>query len=316
MSSVNTRLTTEQFIDRVTVLYGTKYDYTLVKYIDAHTPVDIICGKHGVFSHKPYIFWGGRGCKQCDRDARKLIPKLTTIEFIDKANNIHNNVYDYSLVQYKSSKEHVTIICKLHGVFNQIPNTHLDNHGCPQCGTTLAANKRAMLQEDYIDKAVAIHGNKYDYSLINYINATTKIEILCKIHGEFWQKPSDHINGRNGCPSCRSSKGEDAIKIWLNDNNITYITEHQFKDCIHERMLKFDFYLPDYNICVEFDGVQHYRPFSFSSDRSEETMKNNLALVKTRDEIKNIYCIDNNIILIRIRYNQIKEIPRILSNML
>lgn len=121
--------------------------------------------------------------------------------------------------------------------------------------------------------------------------------IICPIHGEFWQKASIHIAGSN-CPKCKSSKGELSIISFLSEHDIKYIQEKRFNDCKYKSYLKFDFYLPELNICIEFDGKQHFKPNEFfgGDEALEET--------KIRDEIKNKYCENNNIKLIRIRYDE------------
>jgi len=121
--------------------------------------------------------------------------RLTTEEFIEKSIKVHGDRYDYSLVEYKNAHTKVKIICKEHGVFEQTPNTHLNGSGCLECGGTKQLNTKK-----FIKKAKEIHGKKYDYSLVNYINAKTKIKIICTNHGEFEQTPNSHLN------SCGLSK--------------------------------------------------------------------------------------------------------------
>ena len=126
--------------------------------------------------------------------------KLTNEEFIKVANNIHNNKYDYSLVNYINAKTKVKIICLVHGVFEQTPNNHTsisNKNGCPVC-----KNEKNLLK-DFIKKSNIIHHNKYDYSLIDYKNIRTKIKIICPIHGQFEQTPNNHLNLKQGCAKCR-----------------------------------------------------------------------------------------------------------------
>lgn len=111
-----------------------------------------------------------------------------------KAKAIHGNKYDYSKVNYVNTKEKVCIICPTHGEFWQRPNGHLNGLGCDKCGKTYS-----YTTEEFIEKAKQIHGNKYDYSKVKYINAQTKVCIICPIHGEFWQTPYKHLNLKEGC---------------------------------------------------------------------------------------------------------------------
>ena len=161
-----------------------------VNYINK-TKIIIICKKHGEFSQKPSHHISGHNCLKCGNENSRL----TQNEFIKKAKKIHGNKYDYSKVNYKNSDTKIIIICKKHGKFKQKASTHLQEANCFKC-----ANNIPTIQE-FIEKAKQIHGNKYDYSKVNYINAHTKIIIICKKHGKFLQRPNGHLSGR-GCSKC------------------------------------------------------------------------------------------------------------------
>jgi hypothetical protein len=126
--------------------------------------------------------------------------RLTTEEFIEKSRKIHGGKYDYSLVDYKNNRTKVTIICPIHGEFKQTPSDHLRGCGCSECSGTKKKNTETFIQE-----AKVIHGDRYDYSLVDYKNVKTKVEIICKIHGKFKQRPKDHLEGA-GCPECSGTK--------------------------------------------------------------------------------------------------------------
>ena len=136
---------------------------------------------------------------------KKSTKLKTTEQFIIDAKKIHNNKYDYSLVDYINNKSKVKIICPTHGEFEQIPYSHLRGSGCPKC----KGDKQRILcqsnKEEFTNKADKIHSNKYDYSLVDYKNAHTKVKIICPIHGEFEQKPTHHLSGK-GCPKCKGDK--------------------------------------------------------------------------------------------------------------
>ena len=123
------------------------------------------------------------------------------------------------------------------------------------------------------------------------------MKIICPIHGVFEQTPNSHLRG-SGCPICKTSKGELEIQRILYNKNIKYITQYTFDNCKNKRKLPFDFYLPDYNMCIEFDGKQHYETIKYWG--GEET----LIKTKNNDKIKTNYCKNNNIKLIRIKYNE------------
>ena len=127
--------------------------------------------------------------------------QLTTESFINRAKEIHGNKYDYSNVKYINSSTKVCIICPKHGEFWQRPSVHTKGQGCPICGIEKRTKKITSNKEIFIQKARKIHGNKYDYSKVEYINANTEVCIVCPKHGEFWQTPASHLNGR-GCNLC------------------------------------------------------------------------------------------------------------------
>jgi len=122
--------------------------------------------------------------------------KLTTKQFIEKSIKIHGGRYDYCKVDYKTTGRKVEIICKIHGIFNQTPNTHLKGHGCPSCGGT-----HKLFIEEFIKKSKEVHGDKYDYSKANYKNCRSKVKIICVQHGIFLQEVDNHMRGQ-GCPKC------------------------------------------------------------------------------------------------------------------
>ena len=204
------RSTTESFINKAKEIHGDKYDYSDVNYTNNNTLIKIICKIHGKFSQTPNVHKRGNGCQKCGNNYR-----YDTKEFIEKANEIHGDKYDYSKTDYKKNNEKVIIICKAHGEFEQKPNNHLTGNGCQKCKFELIGNLKRKTKEDFIFKARENHGDKYDYSLVDYKKGNIKVKIICKIHGEFLQFPSSHLNNC-GCNKCSGnyilSKEEFIIK--------------------------------------------------------------------------------------------------------
>jgi desulfoferrodoxin (superoxide reductase-like protein) len=283
----NSKGTTEGFIIKSKNIHGDKFDYSRVIYIKSKEKVKIICLYHGEFEQTPDNHINNKqGCPLCANNV-----KLSTKEFIKKCNQIHNFRYEYLVTIYINDKTKVLITCNLHGVFEQKAGNHFRGDGCPKCsGNYMDTNY-------FINKVKLIHGGKYDYSLTNYISQQKKIKIICPKHGMFKQNPNNHING-NGCPICKESKGERFISEFLINNNINFIPQYRFSDCRDILPLPFDFYLPDYNTCIEFNGRQHYIPIKIWGG------DNTLKEIKKRDKIKMEYCTTNNIPLISIKYNQ------------
>ena len=128
----------------------------------------------------------------------------TTESFIKKVTEIHKGKYDYSKVDYKGSTKKVTIICPIHGEFQQTPMLHIQGCGCPKCGKIKSAAAQKQTVDEWIKKARQIHGDKYDYSKVDYKGWDEKVCIICPEHGEFWQNPTSHIakHQKRGCPKC------------------------------------------------------------------------------------------------------------------
>jgi very-short-patch-repair endonuclease len=291
------RKTTEQFITEANLVHSYKYDYELVDYKSNKIKVAVICKTHGKFSVSPDNHLSKKsGCPKCYHDSKKL----NLINFIEKAKNIHGNKYDYSLVDLNLTKNKIIIICNIHGKFLQTPNSHLSNHGCPKCYGLYKNN------DDIIKLFKRTHGDKYDYSMIDYINSSTKVRIVCKKHGEFKQSIHHHIDGV-GCPNCNLSKGEEKIRLFLKQNNIKFEQQKNFKKL---GKYEFDFYLPEQNILIEYDGKQHFEPVKIFGGKDE--------FIKTiyRDNVKDKFAEENDIKLIRIPYIKFNSINEILINVI
>jgi hypothetical protein len=137
----------------------------------------------------------------------------------------------------------------------------------------------------------------YRYDKVNYVTNKDFVDIDCRSHGIFKQSPNNHLSG-NGCPRCKNSYGERKISNYLESNSIKYLREFKFEQCFYKDKLPFDFYLPDYNLCIEFNGIQHYEPVDFFG--GVISYENQLI----RDSVKNKYCSDNKINLLIIKYDE------------
>ena len=199
-------MTTENFIEKAIIIHNNKYQYINTKYISSSKKVDIFCPKHGMFQQTPYNHLQGKNCKFCGYDIIKQKKLNTTENFINKAKNIHLEKYDYSKTNYISAHCKIIIICKNHGEFLQTPNSHLNGSGCIKCRYN--NNKKLSNTSSFIKKALKIHGDKYDYSNVNYLSAKEDVEIICKLHGNFSQKANSHLNG-NGCNKCGIKNAAD-----------------------------------------------------------------------------------------------------------
>jgi G:T-mismatch repair DNA endonuclease (very short patch repair protein) len=203
------KLNTKEFIVKSTKIHGETYDYSKVNYINNSTNVIIICKQHGEFKQVPSSHYNnGQGCPTCGRERTRQQLSLTTDDFIKKAQKIHGEIYDYSKVNYINNSMNIIIICKDHGEFEQQPSNHLMGKGCQICGRERTRQQLSLTTDDFIENATKIHGEIYDYSKVNYINSTTKVNITCKSHGEFEQTPGHHLMGQ-GCQIC----GHERIRL-------------------------------------------------------------------------------------------------------
>lgn len=246
---------------------------------------NFICEKHG---EKKILLKNiiRTGCVECGLDKNIDIKQQ---KFIQKSIKIHNNKYDYSKVKYNGIHNYVIIICEKHGEFEQMPNNHLNGSGCSYCNYKISNN-------DFIERCISIHSDKFNYDRVVYIGNDDYIEIGCKTHGYFNQKARIHLDGF-GCSKCKESIGERKISNILDYNNIKYISQYRLDDCKNKLPLPFDFYLPELNICIEYNGIQHYEPVEyFGGDKAFEYRKKN-------DKIKADYCNNNGIELLIISYN-------------
>ena len=293
----NIELQKQKFIEKSINKHGNLFDYSKVDYVNSITKVEIICKEHGSFFVRPDAHIRKVGCSICNGGV-----SYNQEGVITKFTKIHGNRYNYSKVIYINSMIKVEIICKEHGSFLQTTKSHILGQGCPKC-----SGKNKKTTEEFCNESVIIHNNEYDYSLVDYKNNRIKVNIICSKHGLFNQIPKDHLNG-SGCPKCNKSKGEIMISNFLESLNIKYFEQYKFEKCKNYQKLSFDFYLPDYNICIEYDGRQHFEHiFGYEKD---------FLRMQENDNIKNKYCFNNNIRLIRIKYFNVELDMRILKNIL
>lgn len=288
------KYTVNSYLKKANLIHNNFYNYeniNLEKGIKSY--ISIICPIHNKFTQRADHHIYGHGCKKCGNS------RYNTFKYIEKAKIVHDNKYEYNKTIYIDSYNKIIITCKKHGDFKQLPQMHLFGQGCPHC-------KYDNL-DDFLKKAEIVHGDIYDYTNINYINSYNYIHIRCKKHGIFKQRPKDHINRKEGCPICNMSKGENQIKLFLEKHKIKYIYQKKFKKCKNIKVLPFDFYLPEYNICIEFNGKQHYKPIKYYGG------KKTFEYIKNNDIIKKNFCKKDKIHFLIINYNNINNIDMLLN---
>lgn len=198
MEKKKVRLTTDQFVLKAREIHGDRFDYSKVNYINTETPVTIICPEHGPFSQRPDVHLRAKKC--CPSCSGNV--KMNNQQFIERAQQLYGDTFDYSKVDYKNIDTKVIIICRKHGKFEQAPYVHLHSSiACPKCQAEKKKQSLALGRESFISRAIKVHENKYDYSKVEYVNNRTNVEIVCPIHGTFLQTPINHLKGC-GCNKC------------------------------------------------------------------------------------------------------------------
>lgn len=320
----NERLNTENFIKKCKNKFGDVYTYEKVKLINSKTNVIITCPKHGDVEILPHNFIY-RGCPICNKEKYYILAKeknekaqneknriklekkieklnkkneIKKEELIKKFREIHGDKYDYSKVVYVNSNTKICIICPIHGEFHQLISNHLKGKGCKKCSHISTSLKNKSNTEEFIEKSKEIHGTKYDYSKVNYINAKTKVCVICPEHGEFWQIPYNHLL-MNGCPECSRGKisKEYILKRKLKEHfkNINIVSEKRFKWLSKQRI---DIFFENYNIGVEYQGIQHFEPVSiFGGDKALKKQQKN-------DIKKNKMCEENGVKIFYFTYDK------------
>jgi len=240
--------TTERFVEEAIALHGDRYNYSKVTYVDSRLPVDIICKIHGIFSQIANTHLVGKGCKVCGKLLGMKKNTISEENVIKRFRKVHGNKYDYSNLGYINSRKNVTIKCSTHGDFKQSPDSHFTGQGCPKCGRVIAIEKTRMGLPEFIRRSNDVHDNKFDYSKVDYNGAYEKIKVICKIHGEFMQIASVHLNGC-GCPKCANkpyepSKKNKAILYCLKETKTGLIkigvTKNTLKQRYQKRLKEFE----------------------------------------------------------------------------
>jgi hypothetical protein len=289
---MSNKLIQEEWIKACTEKHNGKYDYSLVDLNNRREDgkVPIIChnldnnGKeHGIFWQKPNQHKWGKGCLKCKT--------LTTNEFLERVSQTYKNQYDFSEFVYNGALEKSHVICKICGnSFPISPHNILKGRGCPNCRKD-KARKKFQLPIEVVKKRIEeTFGKKYTIENINYKNVDTPITLICPIHGEFEQTPYMLFKG-HGCQKCGQSSLENEIQVFLNKNNIETKYEYSFEWLGRQTL---DFYLPQYNVGIECQGIQHFMPQAFGGVSKEEAEAKYEETIRL-DEQKRRLCEENGV---------------------
>lgn len=285
----------DEFVRKATIVHCNKYTYDKSKYVNAETKIPILCLEHGTFWMTPMNHLLGQGCPKCS--GRGLNTNEIISMFIEK----HGRRYDYSKVMYTKMHEKVCIICPEHGEFWQTPSKHLLGQGCPRCAVESRAEEKNIGNDEFIRRAREIYGDRYIYVDTRYVKMEEKVKIICPKHGEFWQKPYDHLHG-HGCPKCGliESKGETEI--------YDYVCELVGKENVQRSNrtvldgYEIDIYVPSLNIGIEYNGLKwHSEKFRNRYYHITKTIKANNKGIKLIHIFEDEYINKKEIVLSKIK---------------
>ena len=286
-----------------------EYNYSRVIYRGQQKPVEIYCNAcKKWFMQKPEYHWKGHGCKICGRKKANEKEKLSKEEFLRRAKEKHGDKYKYINLNFKSTQDYIEYICLNCGKNNKQKVCEHLKHGC-------SCNKR-LSQQEILERFKKIHKNKYNYSLVVYTGIMDKIKIICNKHNKiFEQIVLNHLNG-SGCPKCNQSSGELIIENILKEKNILAERNKKYKNLIDLRELSYDFFLPKYNLLIEYNGKQHYDTVNWSGKMTFEEQTKELKNQRHHDWLKRKYAKKNNIKLLIIPYWEFDNIENILLKQL
>ena len=313
-------MTSEKYFQKAKNKYGNICEYDETSYKSQSEKITLICRKHGIICHPSasnHLYLGTLACPQCKKEKTQKALSITTEEFVQRAKKLHGDIFDYSKSVFVRFHDKVEIICKKHGPFWSNANDHLSRkpgQGCPECKKEISGQYKKLSFEEFIARAKVIHTNKYEYiKPQTWRNTQTeRIEIICPIHGSFIQRVGDHLYLKCGCPTCCESLGEKAIAEYLVNSGILFEREKTFDWLINPKTgkhLPVDFYIDDLKLVIEVDGGQHRYPVEhFGGKQAFESSK-------YKDRLRETFCYQNGITLIRIFYSDRREVHKTINEL-
>jgi len=297
------------FLERAENIHHNRYAYQQESYVNYTSKMKMYCDEHGFFEQTPHSHISmNSGCPKCGniRTSNKNQKGWNVVH--DLFLVAHGNKYEYDQTSFEDVSEKMKIKCKEHGWFTQKPYTHYGGSGCNKCAVEEVHEKQKIDFKEFVKRSLSKHGNTFNYNKSSFTDIFTAIEIECSKHGLFSQKPRDHYRG-SGCPKCISSRGETLVRLILEEHNILYEEQKKFENLMNKNKLRCDFYLPEYNTVIEYNGLQHYEPISVFGG------VNGLMQTQKRDLIKYAYLEANKIELIIIRFDNNNPLDYLLEKL-
>ena len=258
-----------------------KLDLPIEDYIDSNTKIKHRCKNGHIYEQRPSSHLRGNGCRYCANNVKK-----TTEEYIRECKE---RGYDLPVENYQGDSIAIKHKCNHGHIYKQTPNAHLRGEGCSECRYTKFRFNTDTSYSSFCKK------ENLDIPVSKYKNQLTKIIYKCP-HGHFYkQSPSQHKY--YGCSVCKESHGEKFIRVYLDKRNIKYEAQKRFNDLKDRAYLSYDFYLPEYNILIEYQGKQHYENNGFFG--GEEQFKKQ----QYHDRLKKEYAKKNHYKLLELHYS-------------
>ena len=195
------KISRSEYLAKAAAVHGCDYDYSPTQYVNSRTKINVKCLKHGEFQIFPGKHLQGNGCPKCFDNGR-----LTLEEFVDKANSLHLDAYDYSNTHYENARKRVSVYCSIHGDFSIIPSKHLQGDGCPEC-----CSRGRLTHGEFVERLEGVHGLRYTHDKLLYVNARSRVTLTCAEHGDFSVIAGKALQG-SGCPVCSPQRGFNPSK--------------------------------------------------------------------------------------------------------
>lgn len=277
-------------------------------YVNSKININIKCKICGhLWSTRPNNLLNGQGCPKCS--ARY---KRTHEEFVLEMNSVNPNIEIVS--KFKNVSTKVDCICKICGHnWSNTPNHLLSGVGCPKCKVIRVGQLRRVKNDDFL--ARMLKENKDIEILSNYVYALQKVDCRCKLCGNVWSATPANLLGGHGCPICYESRGEKKIRSYLIEKGILFESQKRYDNLrgVSNGLLSYDFYLPNQNLLIEYQGLQHSQPVRFNG-RDTQQSNQQFSTQQEHDKRKREYANANGIKLLEIWYKDFNDIPAILNN--
>lgn len=289
-------------------LYTFDINEIVSKYKNQKTKIPIYCKKHGKFLISfDSFFYAKNDCQECAGHGKHLLNVDKLIEKLEQRcqNTFYSFDKEYFINNYKNCDSKMNFICSIHGAFSLPTYTFLNGANCQKCLKVFPLSKDLSNLFEMLEERCSLEENLFfikEEIIETCKNSNSKILLHCKLHGEFYICYTSFFHQRSGCQKCKAPKGEKMIYKILKQFSVFFEVQKTFDDCKYKQPLKFDFYLPFYNICIEFHGEQHYT-FNNHFYKNE----NEFEKRKMLDEIKRNYCTQQNILLLEIKHDHYKK---------